>query len=138
VAVVETGFWDLFLGVVSDPEQLFALSTPQELRLGDTGLLPRGGGVQSGAGHARSCNARCAEIEQEDAPKLVPAPVDDVELIAHDLDAAIAEHFAELPDGGFLRLGFCAFLCLLPNFQQILHHEGELERTKIPCLLAES
>ena len=81
-------FGNLILGVVGDPEQLPALAAPQEFRLGNVRPLRRSGGVQSGAAHTRSCNAGRSQIEQEDAPELVAAPVDDVELVAPDLDAA--------------------------------------------------
>lgn len=57
MALIEDGLrggvrlWDSFPVVVGDPEQLPALSTPQELRLGNVGPLRRRGGVQSDAAH---------------------------------------------------------------------------------------
>src|ERR1039458_735178 len=92
VALIEDGLlrgvrpWNLVLGVVSVPEQLPALAAPQEFRLGNVRLPPRGGGGQNGASHDGLCDARCAEIEQEDVAKLVAAPVDDIELVAQDFD----------------------------------------------------
>ena len=38
----------------------------------------------------------CPEIEQEDAAQFVASTVNDVELVAHDLDAALGQHCAEL------------------------------------------
>ena len=94
MALVEDGLlrgvrlWNLVFGVVGVPEQLLALAAPKEFGFRDVGPLQRGGGGQNGASHDGLCDARCAEIEQEDAAEFVAAPVDDIELVAQDFDAA--------------------------------------------------
>ena len=90
MALVEDGLLrgvrlrNLILGVVGVPEQLPALAAPPEFRFGNVRPLGRGGGGQNGASHAGIWDARCAEIEQEDAVQLGTSPINVVELVAPD------------------------------------------------------